>query len=200
MKKLLLISLIIFVASSAFAQRPKMHLKARLGFHVHAFVEKNDDITSEFFAGFHGGFGFRVMYKKLFGEVDFDFLRSYFYVEIEPFDEVELQLNTFELPISVGYITVKKPIFKHFLYGGIVTHFNVKSFARYTVQNQTETVYLRPNELFLVNPQFLMRFGTQFDVAMFNFDFSYNIGLNNAFKSNVRTQVHHVQLTIGFVF
>lgn len=201
MKKILLT---VFIASLtiglSFAQRPKMHLKAKLGVHYLSYIYKEDVIESDYFAGLHGGFGFRVMHKRKFGEISFDFVRNYLYIEDSTLGEMEYKLNTFELPITMGYITVKKAVFKHFLYGGIVTEFKVKSQLTLSDFPDIEPVFIKPKEVNLRNPNFHMRFGTQFDLAMFNIDIHYSLGLNKTFLENFRTQSHSLRFTLGVIF
>ena len=197
----LLIVAALLLSIGAYAQRPKMHLKAKAGFHTTAFVYKEAEITRDYFFGLQGGFGFRVMHKKKMGEVDFDFVRSYLTGTDSLLGDYTIRLNSFELPLTAGYVTLKKPLIKHFLYGGFVVHFNVKSFIYYTDETGEEaSIKIKPKELDFTNPNFAMRLGTQVDIAMFNIDFNYNLGLNKPVDSNIRTQSHHVQLNLGLVF
>ena len=201
MKKTLLLFIIIGFVLSVKAQRPKMHLKAKAGLHFTSFVYKLDTISRDYFAGAHGGFGFRIMHEKKMGEIGFDFVRNYVTLIAEDTTgSFTLKLNSFEIPLTVGYVTVKKPVFKHFVYGGIVPGFNIKSIATLDDFPDEKPIKLTPKQSGLKNPNFHMRFGTQFDIAMFNVDVHYSIGLNKAVTENYRTQSHSLRLTLGLVF
>ncbi|MFT4969213.1 MAG: hypothetical protein ACI9O4_000959 [Chitinophagales bacterium] len=180
------------------AENPKMFLKARIGGGVTSFVYKDTEITRDYFATISGGFGFRVHHEKKMFEVDFDFVRSFISQSDSALQgDITLKLNSFQLPINVGFITINKPVFKHFIYAGIVTSFNIKSIIFF--ENEKVDV-LKPKEIYLISPTFMLRMGTQFDIAMFNFDFHYSIGLNKTVKGNIRTQSHGLVLSAGLVF
>lgn len=203
MKKIIILLLVAlgFSLQINAQERPKMHLKAKiLGTHGLNYVYKEAEKTNDYFAGVNGGFSFRVYQKRKMGEIGFDFLRSYIDYSEGDSSNIEIKLNAFELPITVGYVTTSKPIFKHFIYGGITTHFNIKSFVTFSDETTEESFKLKPRDLALTNPNFAMRFGTQIDVAMFNFELNYDIGLNKTFKGNTRTQSHQIQLNMGLVF
>ncbi len=200
MKKLILVLFVLLLGFNSRAQRPKMHLKASMGFHTMSFIYKQTQLSSDFFFGAQGGFGFRVMQKKKVGEVGFNFVRSFVTYQDDSLGGVTVKLNSFQLPFTAGYTTVNRPLFKHFLYGGFVAHCNIKSFLSLDDYPEVASIKIKPSDLFLSNPLFLMRVGTQFDVAMFNIDFNYNLGLNKAFKDNVRTQTHSVHLNLGLIF
>lgn len=200
MKKTLLILLVLSLGFTTFAQRPKMHLKARFGLHFNSFIYKNENISEDLFYGYQGGFSFRVTRKKLMGEVGFDFVRSFVEFSLDSTINAELKLNAFELPVTMGYLTVKKPTLKHYLYGGFVARYNIKSFVNFLNQPNQNPLRLKPRELGLRTQTFAMRLGTQLDFYMFNLDLNYSIGLNSATKSNARTQTHNLQLNLGVVF
>lgn len=78
----------------------------------------------------------------------------------------------------MGYVPVKKPLFKWFLYGGLVSQFSLKGIYEY----EGEAGTYKPSEINLNVYNLGARFGTQIDLAMFNFDINYTIGITNAFK------------------
>ena len=45
-----------------------------------------------------------------------------------------------------------------------------------------------------------MRMGTGFDIAFFNLDIYYNLGLNRAATELFRTQTHGLEVNFGFLF
>ncbi len=200
MKKLFFFCFFSFFILKTQAQRPKMHLKAKIGLQSLSFVYKEEAISREYFGGFHGGFGFRVMQKKKMGEINFDFIRNYLYLEQPENGSIIYKQNSFELPINIGYITLKKPLIKHFLYGGVVTEFKIKSKLIFLDLPDTDPINLKPRELGLSNPNFHFRFGTQIDIAMFNLDLNYSLGLNKSLKENYRTQSHSLKFSLGLIF
>ena len=48
--------------------------------------------------------------------------------------------------------------------------------------------------------QALARFGVNFDLAMFNFDFNYSISMNSAGTDSYRTSYHQLQLNAAYLF
>jgi hypothetical protein len=101
-------------------------------------------------------------------------------------------MNSFQLPLILGYIPYRVPKFGLFLYGGYVNHFNValrRGKTRVRVRDTIFVVY-----------QALTRFGASFDLYMFNFDFNYSIGLNNATRTTYRTRYQSLQVNLAYVF
>lgn len=200
MKKLFICLMLGLVSCGLYAQRPNMHLKAKVGIQGLNYIYKVDSLDSEYFAGVHGGFGFRVIRKKAMGEIGFDFIRYWITLPDTAVGDIEFKLNSFELPITVGYATYQKPFFKHFVYGGIVTDFKIKSEITIADSVLDDPIRLRPKETLFISPTFQMRLGTQVDIGMFNFDFNYSLGLSKAFKAIVRTQSHSVRFSMGIIF
>ena len=113
------------------------------------------------------------------------------------FDEsITIRIKALEFPLTMGYVPVKKPLFKWFLYGGLVSQFSLK--GKYEYQDESGTY--KPSEINLNVYNLGARFGTQIDLAMFNFDINYTIGITNAFKKRARTNTHGLELTAGFLF
>ncbi|MBT8468419.1 MAG: hypothetical protein KJN97_06690, partial [Deltaproteobacteria bacterium] len=142
--------------------------------------------------------------RKAFVEVLFSFNRwAYGFQDVledgTPFTAVG-QVNSFELPFTIGYIPYKNSIFKLFLYASYVNHFNTKIIATLNALGQEATVEFRPKEVDFAIYQAIGRVGVNFDIAMFNFDFNYSISLNSATKTSYRTSYHQLQLNIGYLF
>ncbi len=120
-----------------------------------------------------------------------------------PFSAVG-RVNSFELPLIMGYIPYKNSIFKLFLYAGYVNHFNTKIIAELTVDpafgGAQITAKLRPKDVNFAIYQAIARVGVNFDVAMFNFDFNYSISLNSATKTSYRTGYHQIQVNLAYLF
>lgn len=199
MKYAFLFSLFLLPALG-FAQQPKLHLKFFGGTNSHQFLYRLDTIDSDFLFGYQFGFGFRVSRRQLFGEVDFSFTRfgaTLFSAEdAGSEDDITARINSFELPLNVGYIPVKTPFFKWYLYGGLVNRFSVRGILNFG----GEKVKFKPREIGLPVYNLDVQIGTQFDVAMLNFDIHYKIGVTNALRENIRTNLHGIYFSAGFVF
>jgi len=199
MKNLVLFTLLSLPAL-AFAQQPKLHLKFFGGINSHRFVYRTDSINSETLSGYQFGFGFRVSRRRLFGEVDFSFTR--FGATVLPAEEsglendVNARINCFELPLNIGYIPVKKPIFKWYLYGGLVNRFSVRGLINFG----DEQVKFKPKDVNLPVYNLDLQIGTQFDIAWLNLDIHYKIGVTNALQEDIRTNLRGLYLSAGFIF
>ena len=199
MKKLIIIFGILLGPLYAMAQQPKMHIKLFGGWNANAFVDRMEGAKAEYLHGWQAGGGFRVMHRKAFLEADITFLK---YGLTYQFDDdweglitepLDIRIRSLEIPINMGYVPVKTPLLKWFLYGGLVNKFNLN--GRITYEDIEET--FKPSELNLHIYNLGARFGTQLDIAMFNFDLSYTIGITNSFKGRLRTNSHRVMLSVG---
>jgi len=201
MKKILLI-IIIAVPFFSLAQQPKMNLKLIGGINTNSFIYQVEGAKADILPGWQLGAGARVMKRKAF--LEFDGLYQNFGTTIIPFQDSTLNLNepldirirALEFPLTVGYIPVKTPLFKLFLYGGFVNKFSLNGRLKYL----GEEITFKPKEIDLHFYNLLARFGTQFDLAMFNFDLNYNIGVTNAIKNKARTNTNGVQLSVALLF
>jgi hypothetical protein len=179
-------------ASRVEAQQPKLDIKALAGFSVNMYdtlttpesLPEPDLALRERYPGWLGGFGARISKRNAFAEALFTFNRF-----ISNDNKI---LNSFQLPINLGYIPFKIAEFGIYLYGGYVNHFNValkEGKERKRIKGSGFVVY-----------QALARFGVSFDLYMFNFDFNYSIGLNSATKTPWRTRYQLLQFTVAYVF
>lgn len=203
MKKFIPILFFVMLAGEALAQQPKLYLKVFAGVNSHTFVYKEEVNTSDHIFGWQGGFGFRVSYRKIFGEVDFHFIRSGVTVfltdsteEENEINQFDFKLNAFELPLKVGYIPVKTAYFKLFLYSGTAFRFNTKG----KLKILGEEIRFKPKEVGLnwFNVDWIV--GTQMDIGWLNIDIMYSLGVTNSIKSGIRTNSHEIQLNFGFLF
>lgn len=205
MKRLFLISFLalapfaFFAApSTGVAQQPKMDIKLFGGFSGTTFVSMLETGRErETFSGWQIGFGPRVRRRQAFIEVLFSFNRWSFGLSDPDLGAFSGQVNSFELPFNMGYIPYKNSYFKLFLYGGYVNHFNTKIIVRVPGE---PTIKLRPKEVDFAIYQAIMRFGANFDLAMFNLDFNYSISLNSATKTSYRTGYHQLQFNLAYLF
>ncbi|MDX2430787.1 MAG: hypothetical protein QNK35_07630 [Bacteroides sp.] len=197
MKKLIILAVLILGPLYAMAQQPKMHIKLFGGWNSNALVYRAEGASSDFLHGWQAGGGFRVMKRKAFLEADIVFQKyglTYQLGEDYDFDlPVDIRIRSLEIPLIMGYVPVKKPLFKWFLYGGLVNDFNLQ--GQYTIDGVTGK--FKPSELGLHIYNLGARFGTQVDLGLINIDFSYTIGINNTFKSRMRTNSHGVLLSVG---
>lgn len=198
------IFIIILVLSPivTIAQRPKMHIKLFGGVNTSKLVYKVEDVDSDVLTGWQAGGSIRIDRRNAFVETGVAFADYGITVYLtedadlnirEPFN---LQMRTIEVPMLIGYVPVKKPVFKWFLYGGLSNRFSLK--GRYTYKGEEGT--FRPKEAELHFYNLGGRFGTQIDIAMFNFDLNYTIGITNGFRNRVRTNTHTFQLSVGILF
>ncbi|MEE4260271.1 MAG: outer membrane beta-barrel protein [Bacteroidales bacterium] len=201
MKKFVFI-IIILLPVLSLAQQPKMDIKLFAGVNTSTFVYKVEDVEPDILAGWQAGGGFRISKKKAFVEIDFTYIEyalSFLLIEETdslPAETFDVRIRAFEIPLTIGYVPVKTPVFKWYLYGGLVNRFSLS--GRFTYNGETEK--FKPSDLQLHTYNLGARFGTQIDIAMFNFDFNYTIGVTNALKEKIRTNSHALQLSVGILF
>ena len=201
MKRLIVIILALGPLCS-FAQKPKMYLKLFGGVNTSTLVYRIENVDSDILAGWQVGGAFRVHYREVFGEIDFTFYeqgitfspRDDDSLPIE--DDVNIRLRGFEVPITVGYVPIKTPLFGWYLYGGFANMFSMKGRINY----QDQELKFKPKEASLHFYNLGARFGTQIDIAMLNFDLHYTIGITNSFRDKARTNSHTLALTVGLLF
>jgi hypothetical protein len=201
MKKIFLI-LLLAVPLVSYAQQPKMHMRLYGGLNTTTFAYRIEGVDKDVLAGWQVGGGFRVMHRKAFLGIDAAYKN--FGITVAPgeddaldFEEpITIRMQALEFPLTMGYVPVKTPVFKWFLYGGLSSRFSLK--GKYEYEGETGTY--KPSEINLNIYNLGVKFGTQIDIAMFNFDLSYTIGVTNAFKERARTNTHGIELTGGFLF
>ena len=201
MKKIIFLFIIITPLIS-FAQQPKMNLKLIGGTNSNSYVYKVEDVLSDYFLGWQLGAGVRVIKRKAF--VEFDGVFQNYGTSVNLFEDsilnldgqLDIRIRALEFPFTMGYVPVKTPFFKWFLYGGLVNKFSLN--GKYTFLG--EEGKFKPGDLDLHFYNLSARFGTQVDVAMFNFDFNYNIGVTNGIKNKARTNIHNLQFSVALLF
>jgi hypothetical protein len=210
---------VLAIPAMVSAQQPKLDIKLFAGASATTYVSLLESgRVRDTFAGWQIGFGPRYRKRRWFVEVLFSFNRWALRLNGElPIEGTDIvlpfsargQVNSFELPINGGFIPYKNAYFKLFLYVGYVNHFNTKIVrASATVQipeelgGGDEVISLngRPKSLGLAVYQALARFGINFDLAMFNFDFNYSISMNSAGTDPYRTSYHQLQLNAAYLF
>lgn len=201
MKKIVLL-LIICAPLLSMAQQPKMDIRLYGGMNVNNFIYRSETLDPDFLTGWQVGGGFRVSHRKMMLEVDLTYVNSGLTVGVDEDSDIiieepiDITMHSLEIPLTAGYIPVKTPVFKWYLYGGLVSKFRLK--GKYTYQGETGS--FKPDELNLHWYNLGARIGTQFDITFFNFDLNYTMGITNGTKGKVRTNTHGVQLSAGFVF
>jgi opacity protein-like surface antigen len=201
MKKLLFF-LLITVPLITIAQQPKMDIRFYLGFNATSLVYRAENVDSELLGGAQLGGGFRIHRRALMLEVDFTFLvQSFTYaprdndnMEIE--EEVDLLLRGLEIPFLAGYIPIETPLFGLCFYGGLVNRFSLRGIIEY----EDEEIKFNPKDAKLHVYNLGARIGTQIDLAMFNFELNYTIGITNSFRDRTRTNAHGFMLSLGILF
>jgi len=184
------------------AQQPKMHIKLYAGINVSSFVYRVENVESDLLAGFQLGGGFRIKKRALFAEIDFAYItqgityspRDDHDIEVE--DDISIILRGFQVPILAGWVPVRTPVFGLYLYGGLENRFSMNGRIYY----RDEEIIFKPKDAQLHFYNLGARFGTQIDLAMFNFDFSYIIGITNSFRDRSRTNSHIFMFNLGFLF
>lgn len=201
MKKLLFI-IIAMGPIVVMAQQPKMYLKLFGGANASTLVYRVENVDNDILAGWQVGGGFRVHYRKVFGEMDFAFQEQG--ITLSPReddnlpveDDINIRLRGFDVPITIGYVPIKTPVFGWYVYGGFSNVFALKGRVDYL----EEEIKFKPKEAHLHFYNLGARFGTQVDIAMFNFDFHYTIGITNSFREKARTNSHTLALSAGLLF
>ena len=200
--KRLMILLLAMGPLFAMAQQPKMYLKLFGGVNASTLVYRIENVENDILSGWQVGGGFRVDRRKAFAEIDFAFVEHGITLspraddELPLEDDVNIIMRGFEVPITAGYIPIKSPLFRWFLYGGFTNTFALKGRVSYL----EEKIKFKPKEANLHFYNLGARFGTQVDIAMLNFDFHYTIGITNSFREKARTNSHTLTLSVGFLF
>jgi len=200
MKKLLFI-LIMLVSLTGYSQQPKMYVKFFAGFNISTLVYRVENVDSDILGGIQLGGGFRLQHRALFTEFDVAYMaRGITYSprddNLDVDGDVTLILRDIEIPFLAGYIPLQTPVFGIILYGGLVNRFTLSGRIDY----EDEEVKFKPKDANLHFYNLGTRFGIQFDLAMFNFDFSYTIGVTNSFRDETRTNSHAFMLNVGVLF
>ena len=201
MKKTLVLIAVI-LPFMGFGQQPKLNIKAFGGIKTNSFIYQVEGESAETFAGWQTGAGLRVMYRHVFAEFDGVYMKYGTSVDLGAEDSIfagevlDFRMRALEFPVTAGYIPVKTPFFKWFVYGGFVNKFSLNGKLKF----QGEELKFKPKELNLHFYNLAARFGTQFDVAMFNIDLNYNIGITNGIKNKARTNTQGLQLSVGLLF
>ena len=200
MKKLIII-LIILLPLLASAQQPKMHVKFFTGFNISSLVYRTDNVESDILGGVQLGGGFRIERRALMLEMDIAFMvRGITYsprddgLDID--EDVTLLLRDIEIPLLAGYMPIRTPVFGLILYGGLANRFTLSGRIDY----EDGEIKFKPKDAKLHFYNLGARFGFQVDLAMFNFDFSYTLGITNSFRDRTRTNSHMVMLNVGLLF
>ncbi len=201
MKKLLII-FILFAPLLLTAQQPKMHIKIYGGLNVSSFVYKIENVDSDLLGGYQIGGGFRIKKRAAFAEIDIAFIAQGITYspredhEINIDDDVTILMRGLDIPILAGWVPIRTPVFGIYLYGGLSNRFSLSGRVYY----KDEEVKFKPKDAQLHTYNLGVRFGVQVDLAMFNFDFNYTVGVTNSFRDATRTNSHIFMLSMGFLF
>ena len=194
-------------ASKASAQVPKLDLSFQLGLSEVIFAPRSPDSRAVTTApGLQFGFGARVRHRKRFFKTELTF--RYWVVEftrkiVEQAEADPAIIGTkfvgfsLDVPWVAGYIPYKSPLFKVFLYGGYVNQFNLKFRV---ILPDDRVAKVRVGDAKFPIYQAMARAGAAFDLALFNFDMNYSIGLNSATTGATRTNMHVIQANLGMLF
>jgi hypothetical protein len=191
--------------------RPKLQLGFQTGANINYFIYRNQNVQKDVAGGYQGGLFFRISRQKVYAQFEMNYLWSQVFLKNGifttdfgnniPFDNLSFRYHTFGLPFIFGAMAVKKPIFKLRFYNGIESDFILRTRA-VLEQNDLETYRLKRSEKrsVLRPEQFSYQLGSGMDIAMFVFDFKYNLGFRSFYKETYRTQTHLFQFTAGVIF
>ena len=175
--------------------------------------------VAETHGSWQGGLSARVRFpNKAFTEIAMVFSRFAFTIPESSLEICELQnpnnpetctgledivgktgrMNSFDIPITAGYVPYRNPYFGLFLYGGLVNKFNIRGFVE--TDGSRKGLKFKPREADFVIYQIGLRLGWQFDLGPVNFDFNYTLGLNSFTKTDYRTSSHVTQFNLGWLF
>ncbi len=181
------------------------------GYNLNYFIYKNNqqrDVAS----GYQGGIFMRVSRARVFAQLDLLYMHSKVFIRNGilttqfnnniPFEKLTFRYNSIGIPVVLGGIVVKKPLYKMRLYTGLEVDLVTKIRANYTQNNiEYEKHLQKKSKRALIRPaQFSYQMGAGMDIAMFIMDFRYNLGFRNFYKEQYRTQTHLFQTTIGVIF
>jgi hypothetical protein len=174
--------------------------------------------VSETRGNWQGGLSARVRFDKAFAEIGMVFSRFGFTIPESELEICRLQnagnldaclgleeiigkdgrMNSFDIPMTAGYVPYRNPYFGLFLYGGLVNKFNIRGFVE--TNGSRKGLKFKPRDADFVIYQIGLRLGWQFDLGPVNFDFNYTLGLNSFTKTDYRTSTHVTQFNIGWLF
>ncbi|MCP4125164.1 MAG: PorT family protein [Bacteroidetes bacterium] len=176
------------------AQRPNLQLRAFAGMNVITVTSKSEPSLDGVSTGYLAGFGVRITKKKLYGQLDFNFIRSGISVDLRriggTLPKSSVRISAFEAPLVVGYKFANTAFFKWHLFTGINTLI--------VTRVKENDIGLQRDDLH--NAQFGLRAGSGIDFAFFTFDFHYTYGLNKLIKDSGRTNSHLLEFNIGVIF
>lgn len=182
-----------------------------VGYNLNYFIYKNG-VQKDVSSGWQGGAFLRVSRSRVFAQLDLNYLRSEVFIKNGilttnfgnniPFDKLTFRYHTLGIPVVLGGLVVRKPLYKLRLYTGMEVDMVTKVKAFFTQNNVDYIRGLRKNEKrdLIRTTQFSYQMGTGMDIAMFVFDFRYNLGFRNFYKEQYRTQTHLFQTTVGVIF
>jgi hypothetical protein len=207
---------------------PKLDIKVFFGVGTTTLVPRVPEFTlpsgtvvggrvAETHGNWQGGVSARIRSGKVFGEIAMVFSRFGFEIPASAREISILQnpgnpdawlpeelvgrtgrINSFDIPMTAGYVPYANPLFKLFLYGGLVNKFNIRGFIDNGSRKQR--IKFKPREADFAIYQIGLRLGWQFDVGPVNFDFNYTLGLNSITKTDYRTSSHVTQFNLGWLF
>lgn len=202
MKKLITILFLLGPLYALAQEVPKLNVRLYGGWNTANLVYKIENVEPDLLSGWQAGGAFRVSYRREMYEVGIVFLNSGITVgpnedaDIVVTEPIDIRMRSLEIPLMVGWIPIKTPILKWYLYGGLASRFSLK--GKYTYQGEEGT--FKPKELRLNWYNLGARLGTQLDFTYFNFEFSYTFGITNSIKNVARTNTHYLQLSLGLLF
>jgi len=192
--RLFITAILMLIIINLQAQRPNLQLRVFAGMNVFTLKSKSNPLLDGVSVGYLGGFGARITKRKLYGEMNFNFIRSGIPLELQRIGSnlpnSTINISAFEIPIVAGYKFANTAFFKWSMYTGINT-------IIVTRVKQNDLDFTKSD---MKNPQFGLRGGSGIDFAFFTFNFHYTYGLNKLIKNENRTNNHLMEFNIGVIF
>ncbi len=189
MKKFLLVAFVIFITINTNAQLP-FSLGPKLGFNMSKLpitIKDAQSLNEKNLYGFQGGLFVRLKLKKFLiqpevyfsmkgGKVDYTLGASSF--------SREVNINTIDVPLMIGYKAVDLKVFNLRLMVGPVVSFAINKSVKFS-QDGVSSPSL--NEGDVNNTNWAIQAGVGVDIFMITLDVRYEWGLNEIYNVNSET-------------
>jgi len=190
MKKIILLLGIVLFSFGAYAQSP-VNFGIKAGITSAKLKTDIDDITEEAKTGFEAGLFARVNIKKFYLQPELYYAVKGGIIKDGSLEQ-EIQLNTLDVPILVGYKIIGKGAFNFRVFAGPVASFIVNKKVDSGSDIIDDIV-----EKSLADAIWGAQMGAGIDVLIFTLDLRYEIGFNDLSDvsgSSMKSNAFHVSL------
>ncbi len=176
MKKVLLLSALVFLTSVTFAQ---FTIGPKIGFTMSKLNTNFEDVKEEAQAGFQFG-AFARFGKKLYVQPELMFVSKGGTIQTD-LNKSSVKLNTMQIPVMVGYRLLNFKVVNLRVMGGPALSFIVN-----------KEITIKEGEQFIKDTNikdaiWSLQLGAGVDVLMFTLDVRYEWGLNNLYDPQGET-------------